>query len=58
MAWLWTDELARLLIEEDGVDADLLIGWTDRPVAVRSDESDELAAARNLFGRAEEVDAA
>lgn len=49
MAWLWTDELARLLIEQDGADPALLIGWTERPVGVRVDDPDStLETARRL----------
>ncbi len=38
MAWLWTDELAHLLIEQDGADPELFAGWTERPYGIRVDE--------------------
>jgi hypothetical protein len=53
MNWLWTDGLAALLIEHDGVAAGELLGWLNRPTAHRLLEGqDPLAAARLL--RAEE----
>jgi len=49
MAWLWTDELAHLLIEQDGADPNLLVGWTERPVAIRVDDTDPaIETARSL----------
>lgn len=49
MAWLWTDELAHLLIEQDGTDPNLLTGWTERPVAIRVEDADPaIETARSL----------
>ena len=39
MAWLWTDDIARLLIELDGIDPAQLIGLTERPVGVWVDDT-------------------
>lgn len=51
MAWLWTDELAHLLIESDGVSADELIGWIERPIGIRIDDADDpVAVARRERG--------
>jgi hypothetical protein len=53
MTWLWTDSLATLLVEHDGVAPGDLLGWLSRPTAYRvSDEQDPLATARSI--RAEE----
>ncbi len=35
MAWLWTDTLAALLMEHDGVAPADLAGWVTRPMAYR-----------------------
>ena len=51
MAWLWTDELARMLIEETGVDPGSVDSGMRRPFAVQvPDEADRLDVARKLFG--------
>ena len=51
MAWLWTDELAHLLIEQDGADPELLIGWTERPIGIRVDDSDATIETARLLVR-------
>lgn len=48
MAWYWTDDLARLVIEHDGVDPGRLTNWLATPSAYRSD-LEPLAFARELF---------
>lgn len=49
MAWLWTDDLAHLLIEQDGADPELFVGWTERPVGIRVDEpAASIETARRL----------
>jgi hypothetical protein len=54
MAWLWTDDIARLLIELDGVDPAQLIGLTERPVGVWVDDTDpSMAAGQTVAGDAE-----
>lgn len=62
MAWLWTDDLAYLLIEHDGADPELFEGWTERPVGIRVEEpaapietarrlAQDLAAGASWFTR-------
>jgi hypothetical protein len=49
VAWLWTDNLAALLVEQDGVVPGDLLDWLSHPMAYRvSDGRDPLAAAREL----------
>jgi hypothetical protein len=48
VAWFWTDELARVLIERDGVDPQRLSDWITAPIAHRSD-ADALEFARELL---------
>lgn len=49
MAWLWTDDLARLLLDAGLVDEPSVRGWIDRPVAICAPEGAEpLAVAREL----------
>ena len=50
MAWLWTDTLASLLVEHDGVAPESLAVWVLRPVAYRlDDEGDPLVLARRVL---------
>ena len=50
MPWLWTDDLAALLIEQDGVGSSTVVDWTQRPVALAVAESVEpLDFARTLL---------
>ena len=37
MAWFWSDDLAKLLIERDGVAPEALASWRSGPTAYRSD---------------------
>lgn len=54
MAWFWTDDLARLLVES-GVGEHAVSELVSRPAAIAaSDESAALAAARRLAGLPEE----
>ena len=51
MAWIWTDDLARLLIHMDGQEQnsqarhEALGSWLHRPVAIRMNDED-----RRRFG--------
>ena len=59
MAWLWTDELARMLIDEAGVDPGSVESGMRRPYAVQvPDEADRLEIARDLFGIRESMSGA
>ncbi len=59
MPWLWTDELARMLIEETGVDPLSVDSGMRRPFAVQvPDEADRLDVARELFGITESMSGA
>ena len=49
MAWFWSDDLAKLLMERDGVSPDRLRDWLNGPTAHRSD-LDALEFARSLLG--------
>jgi hypothetical protein len=49
MAWYWTDDLARLVIDHDHVPPERLASWLSVPSAYRSD-LEPLAFARELFG--------
>lgn len=55
MAWLWTDTLAALLVEQDRVPPARVAEWVDRPVAYRlAEEAEALELARDLLeGRPE-----
>ncbi len=55
MPWFWTDDLADLLEEHDGVDPGRLADLRRRPFAIAaSDEVDPLHLARDLAGLAPE----
>ena len=50
MTWLWTDTLAALLLEHDGVEAELVSAWVERPIGYRlEDGQDPLGLARRLL---------
>jgi hypothetical protein len=50
MAWLWTDTLAALLVEHDGVAPEGLSEWVRRPVGYRVEEGvDPLVLARRVL---------
>lgn len=50
MTWLWTDTLAALLSEHDGVPPAALVDWVQRPVGVRIHPPDDiLSLARRLY---------
>ncbi len=52
MEFAWTDDLARLLDEEDGEERRDLSAWLSRPVAYRLPEDESvLKFARELFER-------
>lgn len=49
MAWFWTDDLARLLLDAELAEESSVRSWLDRPVAVSGPEdADPLAVARTL----------
>ncbi|MPZ53716.1 MAG: hypothetical protein GEU79_13455 [Acidimicrobiia bacterium] len=50
MDWFWTDDLAQLLIDEDGVSPESVANWMANPVAVAG-EGDALTVARSMFVR-------
>lgn len=51
VAWLWTDVLAALLVEQDRVAPARVAGWVERPIAYRAGESEEaVEVARRLLG--------
>jgi hypothetical protein len=51
MAWFWTDDLARALVENDLVSADAVSDWIVRPVAVTGpDGADPVAVGRHTLG--------
>ncbi len=54
MTWLWTDELARLLIDRDGVSPERLARWVSRPVALRARDGEPLQQARRLLDEDDE----
>jgi hypothetical protein len=50
MAWLWTDTLAALLVEADGVAPETVAAWVERPVGYRIDDGgDPLVFARRVL---------
>ena len=51
MRWLWTDDLAALLVQADHVDPLLVADWVTAPFAYRAGETDDpLMVARSLLG--------
>lgn len=48
MTWFWSDDLARLLIERDGVPPQRVAAWISGPAAHRSDLG-ALELARQLL---------
>ncbi len=48
MPWMWSDDLARLLIERGEASAPQLRDWLDRPIGLAS-ESDPVEVARFLL---------
>jgi hypothetical protein len=51
MPWFWTDDLADLLIEHDGLSPGAVAGWTQRPAALAAPEGTEaLEFARAVLG--------
>jgi hypothetical protein len=56
MPWFWTDDLAHMLIDQDGCQANLLSEWTQRPAAWAVPEgTDALDFARDLLAGEEEA---
>ncbi len=50
MVWFWTDDLARLLVTEDGISRESISDWINHPIAIVG-EGDGLSMARALFIR-------
>jgi hypothetical protein len=51
MAWYWTDDMARLLLERDLVPADRMGEWMNRPVALAGPaDGDPVCIALSLIG--------
>jgi hypothetical protein len=58
VAWLWTDTLATLLAEHDGVALDPVAPWVRNPVAYRLEQGDDpLALARRVLPGGEDLPA-
>lgn len=56
MPWFWTDDLAHMLIDQDGCQPDSLSEWTRRPSAwAVPDGTDALDFARALLAAEEEA---
>ena len=49
MPWAWTDDLARRLIENEGLTSEDFAAWLSRPAAIRVPaDADVLDVAREL----------
>jgi hypothetical protein len=56
MAWFWTDDLARTLIEEGVVGRDAVQDWISRPVGIAAaDDADPAEVGRRLLGNGAEL---
>jgi hypothetical protein len=56
MAWFWTDDLARILIEEGVVTRDAVQDWINRPVGIAvGDDADPTETGRSLLGVGSEL---
>lgn len=56
MPWFWTDDLAKMLIDQDGYGPDSLAEWTQRPAALAVPEhTDALEFARLLAAAGDEA---
>lgn len=56
MPWFWTDDLADLLVEHDGLRPESVNEWTQRPAAFAAPEdTDALGFARTLLGLTDEA---
>jgi hypothetical protein len=49
MAWFWTDDLARTLIDSGQVARDGVVDWISRPVAVAAPEGTDPAELGRLL---------
>lgn len=59
MTWLWTDDLARMLVDETDMDPSRVEWGVRRPFAVQvPDEADRLEVARKLFDALDPVSGA
>lgn len=54
VAWLWTDTLASLLAEHDGVPFERLAVWVHHPVGHRLDDGQDPLGLARLLLEAEE----
>lgn len=51
MAWFWTDDLARILIDEGAVSREAVQDWISRPVGVAvAEDADPVQIGRFLLG--------
>lgn len=57
MTWFWSDDLARLLIEVDGIPVARVADWISGPTAHRAD-GEALDFARRLLGETLNADPA
>jgi hypothetical protein len=56
MPWFWTDDLAHMLIDQDGHRPELLSEWIQRPAAWAAPEgADALDFARSLAAADEDA---
>lgn len=56
MAWYWTDDMARLLLDRDLVPVDMVGEWITRPVALAGPaDGDPVQIALALIGDAAAV---
>ncbi len=56
MAWLWSDDLARLLIEEGAAEPSSLADWITSPVAFAvPEDADPRLVAADLLGVASDT---
>lgn len=55
MAWFWTDDLARILVESARISESAVRDWISAPVAVAAaDGAEPLAVAMDLAGLSDE----
>lgn len=56
MAWFWTDDLARILIDEGAVGREAVQDWISRPVGIAvAEDADPAQIGRFLLGERREV---
>jgi hypothetical protein len=56
MAWFWTDDLARILIDEGAVSREGVQDWINRPVGIAgAEDADPAQIGRRLLGERHEL---